>query len=197
MHYWAEVIRQTGESVVYDTMQKRDVEAWAYDLGISYDWDVYSDPNLSLEYAFGSGDSDRVSVTDTLDGNISGDDKNFHYFGYLPAGYALSPRLSNLQFAKAAVLFKPLEKYKLFKNFSLGIDYYRYFKDEKDGGIYDTEAINSDTDIGDEVDLTIFWQILSDLTLELQYGYFMPGDAYPDAFDDSEQYYSASMTLSY
>jgi hypothetical protein len=197
MHYWLEVIRESGKSRVYATGQKRNIDAWAGDFGLSYDWDIYSHPNISIEYAFGSGDSDRTSVTDTMNGNNLGDDRNFLYFGYLPAGYALSPRLSNLYFYKAGVLLKPLERCHLFKNFSFGTDFYRYYKDKRLGGIYDTDATNSDKGIGSEVDLNISWQILSDLSFSVQYGHFWPGDAYPDYADDSEKYLSAGMTFTF
>lgn len=198
MHYWAEGIRETGKSRVYTTNdKKRNIDAWGGDFGISYDLDVYSHPNISIEYAFGSGDSDRTSVTDTLNGNTFREDRNFLYFGYLPAGYALSPRLSNIQFYKAGVLLKPLEKYYLFKNFSFGTDYYRYYKDKKEGGIYDTDATNSDKGIGNEIDLNISWQIISDLSCSVQYGHFWPGDAYPDYSDDSENYLAAGATFTF
>lgn len=197
MHYWAEIIRETGQSRVYATSDKMDVTAWGGDFGISYDLDVYSHPNFSVEYAFGTGDEDRVSVTDTLSGNTFGDDKNFLYFGYLPAGYALSPRLSNLYFYKAGVLLKPLEKWRLFRNFSAGLDYYRYYKYKKGGGIYDADASVSDHDVGWEIDMNVSWQILSDFTVSLQYGHFEPGEAYPPSADDSEDYLSVGTSYTF
>jgi len=197
MHYWAEIMRETGESRIYDTMEKKDINGWAVDLGITYDLDVYTHPNFTIEYAFGSGDADRTSVTDTLGGNISGDDRNFLYFGYLPSGYAFSPRLSNIHFIKAGVLLKPLEKYRLFDNFTFGIDYYRYYKDKEAGGVSDADAIVSDDDLGSEIDLNISWQILSDLSCTLEYGHFEPGNAYPDSANDSEVYFSIGVTITF
>lgn len=198
LHYWTEVIRETGKSRVYITnYNKRNIDAWAGDFGISYNLDIYSHPNLSFEYAFGTGDADRVSVTDTLNGNTSGADRNFNYFGYLPAGYALSPRLSNLHFFKLGVLFKPLEGWYSFRNFNMGVDFYLYYKQKRDGGIYDTDAVLKHREIGNEVDINISWSILSDLSLGIQYGYFHPGDAYPDWADDSETYFSTNMTFTF
>lgn len=197
IHYWAEIIKETGRSRVYGTNEKRDIDAWAGVLGAAYDWEVYGHPSFSFEYAFGSGDPDRVSVTDTINGNTSGDDENFLYFGYVPAGYALSPRLSNLHFFKLGASIKPLEKHPLFKNCTLGIDYYRYYKDEPAGGIYDPDASESNDDIGSEIDLKIFWQVLSDVSCTLQYGHFEPGDAYPASTNDSEDYFSISMSVTF
>jgi len=197
IHYWSEIIRETGKSRIYTTGENKNVDAWAGDFGITYDLEFYSHPNFSLEYAFGSGDADRISVTDTQGGNTSRHDRNFLYFGYLPTGFALSPRLSNIRFYKASVLLKPLEKYRLFRNLSLGIDYYRYYKDKRSGGIYDTDATLNDKDIGSEIDLTLSWQIFSDLSWSLEYGQFNPGDAYPDSTHDPEEYFSISMTYTF
>lgn len=197
IHYWLEIIRETGKSFVYATREKEDVGAWAGDLGISYDLETYSHPNFSIEYAFGSGDPDRTNVTDTQNGNTIGDDRNFLYFGYLPSGYALSPRLSNIHFYKVGVLLKPLEKYHSFKNLTLGIDYYRYYKDRRAGGIYDTDASMNDKDVGSEIDLTVSWQIFSDLKYSLEFGYFNPGKAYPDSGNNNEKYFSLGMSYTF
>jgi len=197
LNYLAEIIRETGKSFVYDTNEKSDVDAWAGIFGINYDWQAYSHPSLSLRYAFGSGDSDRLSVTDTQNGNISGEDNNFLYFGYIPTGYALFPRLSNLHLYKIGISFKPMENSPLFKNLSLGIDYYRYYKDKSTGGIYDPDATESDDDIGSELDLTLSWQILSDISCWVQYGHFYPGDAYSITANDSEDYFSISMAFTF
>jgi hypothetical protein len=197
MHYWAEFIGQTGKSYVYDTNEKRDVRAWGVDLGITYDLDVYSNPNITIAYAYGSGDPDRASVTDTLGGNNSGNDSNFLYFGYLPSGYALSPRISNIHFVKAGVLLKPFEKYPLFENFSLAIDAYRFYKDREAGSISDADASMNDKDLGKEIDLNISWQILSDLSCSFEYGYFIPGNAYPETANDCEEYFSFGTTITF
>ncbi|MFC1708497.1 alginate export family protein [Candidatus Omnitrophota bacterium] len=196
-NYWAEVIRETGTSRVYTTLQKLDVDAWAGDFGISYDWQAYTHPTLSLGYAFGSGDSDRASVTNTQNGNADGDDENFLYFGYFSTGYALAPRLSNLHFYKLGLSFTPFEKHKILKNCRFGIDYYRYYKFASGGGIYDLDATQANNDIGSEIDVNINWQIYSDLSCTLQYGHFQPEDAFPGSTGDSEDYFSLSLSLTF
>jgi len=197
MHYWAEVIRQSGESQVFGLSEEHNIDAWATDFGVTYNMDAPSHPNFTLQYAYGSGDPDRANVTDTEFGNALDQDEGFLYFGYLPTGFALAPRLSNLHMYKAGVLFKPLEKFKHFQNFNLGIDYYHFLKDENSGAISDLDASVTDKDIGDEINVTIGWQILSDATLTIQYGYFIAGDAFPDASDDSETYFSTDLTLTF
>ena len=195
--YWLEIIKERGKSFVYDTNEKKDVDAWASVLGVTYGPEVYSHPGITFEYAFGSGDPDRASVTDTQYGNTSGKDKNFLYLGYIPTGYALSPRLSNLYFYRLGLSLKPLENNPVFKRLTLGADYYRYYKHKSSGGIYDTEATEDNKDVGSELDLNLGWHILSDLTCYLQYGHFRPGKAYPDATNDSEDYFSASMIFTF
>lgn len=197
VHYWAEVMKETGESRVFTTQEVKDIDAWAADFGVTWDIDVYSHPNVTFESAFGSGDADRTSVTDTENGNLTGDDNNFLYFGYLPAGFALAPRLSNLQFYKLSLLAKPLEKYNRFKNLTFGVDYYRYYKDEKSGGIYDEDAVLAEKYVGSELDMRLSWKMLSDLSWTIEYGYFMPGDAYAEPAKDSESYFSIGTTFTF
>ncbi|MCK5014521.1 MAG: alginate export family protein [Candidatus Omnitrophica bacterium] len=195
MFYWAEVMHQSGESHIFGSNDKRHVKAWAGDFGTTYNWDVYSHPSFTVEYAFGTGDADRVNVTDTQFGNTLGQDNNFLHFGYLPTGFALAPRLSNIHMYRAGVLLKPLENIDRFRNLSFGLDYYHFLKYENAGGISDLDATVTDKDIGDEINVSVAWQFLSDATLTLQYGYFIAGDAFADPADDSETYFSTDLTL--
>lgn len=197
MNYWIELIRQTGNSRIYATREKKDIDAWALDCGVSYGFDAYSHPSLSVEYAFASGDKDRAVVTDTENGNTAGDDNNFLHFGYRLTGYALSPRLSNMHLYKISLWANPLEKISFFKEFLFELDYYRYYKDKSSGGISDLEATEDNTDIGSEIDFSISWQIFSDLRCVMQYGYFLPGKAYPSSTNDNQQYFSISATLTF
>jgi hypothetical protein len=193
--YWLEGIKENGKSYIYDGNSKQDIDAWAGILAVSYNPEIYSHPSVFFKYAYGSGDKDRASVTDTFDGNASGDDRNFLYFGYIPAGYAFASRLSNLYFFKTGFTAKPLEKVRLFKDCSLGMDYYRFFKSRKTGGVYDIDATGMDSDLGYEIDASLSWNIFSDLSFTLQYGYFVPGKAYPDEANDCEEYLSLSTSL--
>lgn len=197
LHYWSEFIQEFGTSYTTDTNHKQRVVAMAADLGVSYDLNVYSKPNFTFEYAFGSGDSDRRNVTDTLGGNAEGRDHNFLYFGYLPAGYALSARISNIHFIKAGTLIKPFEKVRSLRNLSLGADAYRFYKHKDKGGISDLEATKDGSDIGWELDFTASWEILSDLRGTVEYGHFFPGEVYPADTDKPETYFSISTTFTF
>ncbi|MFH0826543.1 MAG: alginate export family protein [Candidatus Omnitrophota bacterium] len=195
--YDLELIKQTGKSIIYNTDEKKSVDAWAAGFKMTYQPAVYARPRLFFEYAFGSGDSDRVSVTDTQNGNVFGKDRNFLYFGYLFTGLALSPRLSNLHLYRTGVSLRPLEKCSFFKNMTLGVDYYRFYKDKTAGGIDDPQASEAKDDVGSEIDVTLGWRIFSDMGCSLEYGHFMPGKAYPDSSNDSQDYFSLSTTFTF
>ena len=77
------------------------------------------------------------------------------------------------------------------------MNYFRYYKDKASGGIYDLEATQYNRDVGEEVDVQLSWQIFSDLKFTVQYGYFWPGDAYPDSSNDNQEYFSASTTITF
>jgi hypothetical protein len=192
--YWIELIKQTGASRTFGTDERREVNAWASDIEIAYRPRVATHPRLSAEYAFGSGDSDRASVTDTQSGNVTGQDRNFLYFGYAPTGFALAPRLSNLQMFRAGVEAFPFERLEAFRRLSCGVNYYRFLKHRSTGGVSDLDATADSIDIGHEVDLYADWRILSDLKVSLEYGHFMPGDAYADPLDAAEDFFSLSLT---
>jgi len=193
----AELIYETGKSRIYSSGVKSDINARAADLKVFYDLETYSEPVIYAEYAFGSGDSERASVTDAQGGNLSGKDNNFLYFGYIDTGYALAPQLSNLHFFRIGFSFKPFKQYKLFRQGELKLDYFKFYKDKKSGGIYDPDATEAFRDIGDEIDAAFIWQVFSDLNITLQYGHFIPGKAYAAPANDNEDYFSLSTNITF
>ncbi len=199
VRYVAEVMLETGTSFTSITNQEQDVRAWATDVSMTYDVQASTQPTLYAEYAFGSGDEDRSVVTDTIGGNVGGDDTNFLYFGYLPTGYALSPLLSNLHMVKIGAAFQPLERVSWLnlKELSISLDYYYFRKDEAAGGIFDFDATEADRDIGHEIDLTLAWRILSDLSISVEYGRFRPGEAYASSANDTSEYLAAGATMTF
>ena len=193
-NYWVELIKQGGESQIFNSSKSADIDAWGASTQLHFKPHVPLNPTIRMEYAFGSGDKDRTNVTDTEGGNTSGTDRNFLYFGYIDTGFALSPRLSNLHMFKAGFSLNPFERFWDMRNFALNFNFYRFLKTQSQGGISDTEATELSSDIGTEIDFEIDWQIASDLNLTLEYGYFMIGDAYPESADENESFFSASLT---
>ena len=92
---------------------------------------------------------------------------------------------------------KPLGRFRQLKNLTFTVDYFRYFKDKSGGGISDSEATAGSHDIGSEIDLTVSWKILSDLSWSLSYGHFMPGNAFLDSTNDADDYFSNSLTFTF
>ncbi len=201
LNYWLEVINEQGRSQV-DTVsvspEEKNIHAWATDAGLNYKFNLPLKPGLEFEYAYGSGDKDRSSVTDTYSGgNRYGADTNFLYFGSFFSGYALAPTLSNLHIYKIDFSFKPFEKFKLGKNIACGVKYFKYRKDKKAGGIYDTEATQSSIDIGQETDAYFYWQIRKNIYWSNRYGVFLPGNAYPSSTNNSTKYFYTRLMITF
>ena len=155
------------------------IDAWAFDASLHYSFNVITHPNLSVEYAFGTGDSDRsAKVVTTTPGNKEGTtDRNFLNFGYIDTGLSLAPRLSNLQMFKFGLSMTPSEFIKK-RNVSLNTNFFLFRKDKKDAQISDNRAVLPQRNIGKEIDISVVWNALSDLNVSVDYGRFYPGGAY-------------------
>ncbi len=200
LELWSEVVSEKGHSET-DTLrtrpQKTKIGAWAAMTGAKYRFDLPTKPILETLFAYGSGDEDRTSVTNTNGGDLDGHDKNFLYFGYYQAGYALQPRLSNMKIWSLNASCQPLAQYPLFKKMALGVKYYFYWKDEPRGGTSDLESTGSDSNIGQEVDLYVQWKISDHWSLSTRYGNFFPDETFPDSKRDNTQYFYTRLTLSF
>lgn len=189
--YAAEIIRETGKTYTDfdERIDRSDVSAWAYNFSLRYLFDVATHPLLEVEYAYGSGDEDRTSVVEsTTGGNIYGDDKNFLYFGTYYSGYALSPRLSNIQIYKIHLAFSPFERFDFGEGIVCGFKYYFYRKVKAEGGIYDSDATQPFKHIGHETDFYLYWNITPRLRWSFRYGVFFPGKAYPRNTNSNTRY---------
>lgn len=193
---WAEGVLQRGRSFT-DSLRESRVEASAFLSGFKYRPKWRLRPVLEAQYAYGSGDGDRASVTNTLGGDLDGRDGNFLYHGYYLGGYALQPRLSNLHVTSVGASFSPFAGRKPFENMALGTRYYWFRKDEREGGTSDLESVEASADMGTEWDLYLHWGIRHDLVASLRYGLFMPGGAFPAASDDDTEYFASSLTYSF
>jgi len=200
LEYWFEAIKEFGSSytdaLVVDLAEK-NIDAWAIDTGIRYRWEYILRPSLELEYAIGSGDKDRLYVTDTQGGNMEGKDKNFLYFGDFFAGYALAPRLSNLHIFKLDFSFKPLNYFKFGKGITTGFKYYLYRKEKAAGGIYDEEAYAKSHDVGEELNFYFYFRLHKNIYLSSRYGIFFPGGAYSDQQNSSTKYFYTSLVFTF
>lgn len=182
--WYAEGVRQWGESTSADLIRglskKDDIDAWAFDLGTEYYFDHPATPRVGLEYALATGDPDRGSITNTLGGNRLGtDDESFLAFGFMETGYSFAPRFSNLQFLKADGSIRPWGGHedRIWRELTVGAAFYQYWKDRSQGVVSDVRVDRSSSELGQELDFYIDWQVQSDLRLTVQYGIFFPGQS--------------------
>jgi hypothetical protein len=202
LSWWLEAIKETGESYtdaysVYP--EKKNIDAWATVAGAKYSFECPTHPIVDIEYAWGSGDKDRQSTTNTSGGgNLYNDDTGFQYFGYYFSGYRLDTRLSNIQIYRLGLSLIPLEKFKFGKNILIGAKFFVYRKDKKSAGIYeDTPTPGISDDIGKEINLYLYWLITPKLTWAVRYGTFFPGGAYSGQTDAATQYFNTYLSLKF
>jgi len=195
--YYAELSLERGESYAQGaTTQREDVKAHALDLGLDYFFPVHTSPRVGMEWAYGSGDNDRGSVTNTVPGNQPNTiDTNYLYFGFIESGYSLAPRLSNLQFIRVGGTFRPLEGSEHFDRLQVGCNFFEYRKDEAGAPISDFRADVAHEEVGSELDFLVYWRIFHDLAFSTRYGVFYPGKAYTDR--SSREFLIASLTYSF
>jgi len=196
-----ELIFETGQSypdpyTVAGDADPESIRALCLDLVAEVHPDLPLGLRFSAEYLWGSGDADRMSVTDTVFGNEAGTaDEGFLAFGYVNTGIALFPRPSNLHMLRLGAAGRPLAALAdWLEALDVALDWFYYRKDEKAGVISDARADLPEAYVGMEIDLSVTWRPLSDLLASIRYGIFLPGDAYSSATDDTRGFLSASLT---
>lgn len=201
--YYAESVFESGESHITKVSgnEKSKIAAYAFNTGLSYFIPVVLNPTLNFQYAFGSGDSSRKDYTtgnrkESDDAN--GYDKGFISFGTFSGGYALKPVLSNIHIIRAGITCLPfsLTDSAYLKKMSLGTKYSYYLKDKKSSPINNgiDDATENESFIGQGIDISLRWQIFYDASFYLNYGLFLPGDAYKNT--DPHNFIMAGINLS-
>ncbi len=199
--YEVEAWYQSGERFAHlQTGSGEDVGAFAFVSSLEHRFHARTLPTLELGVMFGSGDSDRFRVLNSEFGNrIGTSDRAFIGFGYIPTGYSLAPYLSNLWIFHLGGSIRPLMEKTVatvpMDGLELSLDFYGYRKHREKGGISDPSADFEHAGIGYEVDFTVNWDILSDVSLLARLGIFKPGSAYD--LDDTRQYVSFSLLLAF
>ncbi|MBV8881252.1 MAG: alginate export family protein [Planctomycetaceae bacterium] len=194
--YSAELVYEFGESAASISTEMETIRSFAAILTLDYEFSGPMEPMLLLQYMFGSGDSDRQSVSDALAGNQAGtDDTGFLSFGFVQTGYSLFPRVSNIHIVRLGGTIRPLESIEPLHKLQVGVFGYLYRKAKSESPISDSRAFLDDSDIGKEIDFTLRWRIFSDLGFSLNYGCFFPGDAYQET--KARNFVSAGLTYSF
>lgn len=185
--YLVEIVKEfgSGYSDPFRTFPQtiEDVDAWAGRIYL-----VYLPARLAgrgvrieLEVLFATGDDDRNHGTNTRAGNLSGtDDEAFNAFGFAYTGLALAPELSNLIAVRIGASALPFPRKEVFRRLRIGLDAFSLQKFDDDAPV-DFISEPGEGHIGFEFDLVIDWRLVSDVTLELRYGIFVPGSAFPES----------------
>jgi hypothetical protein len=167
--------------------QRNDrIKAFAFDARLSY---AFADPYRSRmdgELILASGDSDRLSTSTTLGGNLPGTfDRAFNAFGLLNTGLSFSPTVSNLLMERVGASTFPFTSTQWFRQAQVGVDGFLFEKFQRNAPI--DEASTTGRLLGSELDTYLNWQITSDLSFAMRYGVFwgtsiISGDRAPRMF---------------
>lgn len=191
--YSAEYIHESGEGYPYaipEETGREDVDAYAYHADATYTFrTVKTQPNISVQYALGSGDSDAGNTRDTFNGNMQRTDFDaFSYFGYMNTGLAFFPYVSNLEMIRVGSAFNPIEDHRIFGDLEAGVNLFGYWRHKSKGGVSDRKVVPGHGKLGEEVDCYFLWRPFSDLTVLAQYGYFWP-EARSYGGNDKERFF--------
>jgi len=190
LSYYAEFIYETGKSYLSGTENKKNINAFATTMGLNYYLNLFLNPVLIFQYAFGSGDKDRDNYNLST-GNTAGEDNGFITFGTFTAGYALRPLLSNIHIIRGGFSINPFlwSKKKYLNKMILTSKYTLYLKDKTEAPLNDgQQATLNKKLIGHAFDLEIKWKAFYDLAIFFNYGLFIPGDAY-DSSEGNKQFF--------
>ena len=186
---------QTTGGAITPAMQSNDrIEAYAADARIDY---LINDPNrtrLSAEFTFASGDSERLSSTNTFGGaRPHSVDRAFNAFGAINTGLAFAPQVSNLIALRTGISSYPFVQNRILRNLQFGGDFFVFLKADSKAPI--DEPTGEGRVLGTEPDLFLNWQIRSDVTLALRWGLFVPGNTIPN--NSTRQFFYAGLTFAF
>ncbi|MFH0976216.1 MAG: hypothetical protein V1874_10590 [Spirochaetota bacterium] len=184
--YYGELVYETGKSYT-GSGNKESISAYAVNAEADYYFNTKFNPTAIFQYAMGSGDIDRN--TKDPDGNGSGKDRGFTYFGTYLGGYALRPYLMNVHVFRAGGSISPTAESDklLFKRMHVIFKYSLYLKDNKNAPLSDGGASGNKRLAGHGLDLAYKWMLYSDLSVFMNCAMFIPGSAYPT--DSPNQYF--------
>ncbi|MBN2402331.1 MAG: alginate export family protein [Spirochaetes bacterium] len=184
--YYAELVYETGKSYTGGG-DKETISAYAVNAEADYYFNMKYNPTAIFQYAMGSGDKDRGSKAPN--GNTSGKDNGFTYFGTYLGGYALRPYLMNIHILRLGGSIAPMSESNklLFKRMYVIFKYSLYLKDKTEAPLPDTGASGNKRIAGHGLDLSYKWILYSDLSVFLNCAMFIPGSAYPSG--SSNQYF--------
>ncbi len=177
------------------TQTKEAIHAYAINARLDYLFNGQNHSRVGAEVLLASGDSDRLSTTDTFGGNKTGtSDRAFNAFGLVNTGLAFSPTVSNLLMVRLGASTFPLPNAQQFKRMQVGTNLFFYNKLNKNGPI--AESSTNRTFLGFESDMFVNWQLTSDLSWAARYGIFFGGDALTTN-SNPRNFFFTSLTLAF
>lgn len=194
-------VRPEGAAIVLadDGRQKKErISAGAVNARFEYLVLDERQTRFSFEQTLASGDRNRIaSTSDTVFGNVPGSKDNaFNGFGLINTGLAFAPDLANLSITRFGITTKPLPQYEITRRLQVGLDVFLYAKIQKEA-IIDEPTSSDGRFLGWEPDIYLTWQMASDVTLVLRYGYFFPSDRFPDGNDGSRHFFFGGITYAF
>ncbi len=187
--YWLDA------ALVRGTEGGKNIRAYGFDVGSILKFASPLKPSLTLAVAFGSGDSNP-------DDNV---DRNFRQTGFQDNkgrfngvtniqyyGEVLQPELSNLWILTGGIGIRPIRKG------SIDLVYHYYRQDQGSDNLRDAEIdVDPDgrnRDLGQGLDLIFGYKGFRDVSMEIVFGSFFPGNAFPS---DADNAYFSELKLSY
>jgi hypothetical protein len=163
--------------------QTRDyIKAYAADAKLDYVPQDANNSRMSAEVIAASGDRDRGLTNTTFNGNAPNTpDRAFNAFGLLNTGLAFAAPPSNLLALRVGASTFPLHDREPFKRFQIGTDLFVFGRPDSSAPI-DEPTLKGNSYLGWEPDAYVNWQVVSDVTIALRYGVFVPN---PSAYSSS------------
>lgn len=198
LRYSTEWVYESGHGFGSQRFLRRDViRAWAFDMELEYLLDHPTQPRISLEYMFGSGDEDRLARPEsTIGGNrFDFEDRGFVGFGWRDTGLAFAPRLTNMHIWRTGASFFPFPDDRYLKRLELGTNWFLYWKNRRSAAVSDPTANVRSGYLGWEMDYFVNWAIAHDLTWTARLGAFFPGKSFDD--QTSRTFFLTGLTWSF
>ena len=186
--FTGEAAYQAGSMEARGAIPKSDISAYAVAVKAGYTLPVAVKPRIGIEVDRASGDNNPADKkTKTFENLFPTNHIHYGYMDYV--GWR------NMQDLRASLSIKPT------KTSGVSLDYHRFSLAEKSDNWYaasgkifrTTPSGNSETALGQELDLVAYTMIKEKLRLEAGYGRFFPGDYvkvnFPLATDDSDFLY--------
>ncbi len=192
LYYWADVAQVRGDEAVadfdsltgdlriVDDVERRDVDAWAYDLGVTWQAQQTHWPSLTIGQAMGSGgeSDDGTRSREFRQTGLQDNDVRFrgvNRFAYY--GEALQPELSNIRINSIAL------GWPLLSNSSIELKYQKYRQESLSrsrNGRIGGRPNGAHLELGEELDIVIGIEESPNIEIELIIAGFKAGRAFGD-----------------